>query len=858
VRVPASLALAAVAVASAFYLLPSSIAIVSWTADGPSRIAVLAPLSRLWLALAVSAVVFTALGLSIRHSGGRDRLGRASLRLSLALVWVVPFLPWLPDRAPFLLILAGPLRWAVLAFAAGGAGAAMLSDVTWAALKGCATRWSGARAFRAAAFAVSLVVYLGLGLRFHAAAGFSGDEPHYLVIAHSLLVDRDLDIANNHERRDYRAFFGGELRPDYLQRGQGGEIYSIHAPGLPAILLPAYAVAGPTGAVVVMGVLAALAALAIFDLAVLAGGAAAGAVTWAAMCLTVPFIPHAWLIYPEAIGAFVVAWSALWIWRGGDGTRRLLVHGALLALLPWVHTKFVVLTVLLAAWQCARLLPRIKALAVFLAPIALSIGAWLFFFYRLYGTFDPQAPYGASAALNAVRNIPHGVLGLVFDQKFGVLAYSPVYLLGAIGFVLMVREARLRGFAIGSSVVFAGFLFATTRFYMWWGGSSAPARFLLPVLPLLAPAIALAVTRLNGVAGRAAVAASFVVGIGVAAICMASPRGELLFSDPHGTSRLLQTLQGSAPLDTSLATFTEEDWHAPLGVLALWLMGFGAAAGLTLSAVRVGLARTPFAAAATMMLVFGLAASGLVFGNGADQEAIVNRGRLSLIRAFDPSRFRAVDVSARRRLPEAELADRLALTLSALPERGDVLPEGEYEARTPQGTAMRFALPVPAPVSFILADTALAHAAVTIRSARFAAGAERSGAEISSIERLGNSPTRYLAYVGDTSYPEGGVFWTRGTDTARLLLVPAGAAQLLLTLHIGPSGGGVALDVDARHVDLEMTPNETRDVTVPLSLDAGRVRLAIRAARSFTPAAVDKASDDQRALGVQVRPRLLP
>ena len=86
---------------------------------------------------------------------------------------------------------------------------------------------------------VVAVASLVLGLFYVNLKLATGDEPHYLVIAQSLLKDGDLKIENNHRRGDYRAFFGGELRPDYLQRGRNGEIYSIHAPGLPVLVAPA-------------------------------------------------------------------------------------------------------------------------------------------------------------------------------------------------------------------------------------------------------------------------------------------------------------------------------------------------------------------------------------------------------------------------------------------------------------------------------------------------------------------------------------------------------------------------------------------------------------------------------------------
>ena len=82
-------------------------------------------------------------------------------------------------------------------------------------------------------------------------------------------------------------------------------IYSIHAPGLPALLVPAFAIGGYRGAVVMLCLFGALAALAVFDLATLLAGPAAAWATWAAVCLTVPFVPHAWLIFPEMPGALL-------------------------------------------------------------------------------------------------------------------------------------------------------------------------------------------------------------------------------------------------------------------------------------------------------------------------------------------------------------------------------------------------------------------------------------------------------------------------------------------------------------------------------------------------------------------------
>lgn len=882
------LALAAVAVAVAVYLIPASVQIVAWPAGGPVRVALLAPLSRLWWALAASVLLCGVLTFAWRRSGADvDRLAAGVTPLSLLVLWLVPFLPWLPDRAPLLLVLAGPLRWVILAAALSWGLARLRPRLTL-------PRFALGRSV---VFVASLVLYVSLGLRFTSAAGFGGDEPHYLVITHSLLVDHDLDIANNHERRDYRAFFPGDLRPDYLQRAQHGEIYSIHAPGLPALLVPAYAAGGASGAIVAMAILAALTALAVFDTAVLLAGPHTATLVWAAVCLTVPFLPHAWLIYPELPGALVVAWSVLWIREPDASSRRTFVHGVLLACLPWLHTKFVVFLALLAAWQCLRLRPRVKQLAVLLAPIAMSVAAWLYFFHRTYGTLDPEAPYGSSTKLNVLaQNIPHGILGLLFDQKFGLFVYSPIYVLALAGLVMMWRDARLRAFAAGLTLVGAAFLLSTTRFYMWWGGSSAPARFLVPVVPLLAPGIAVAVDRLRGVAGRAAVFVLLLASLGIAAVCLAPPRAGYLFSDPHGVAGLVQAMQGSAPLDASLPTFTEEHWHAPLVLLLMWLSAIGVGAAVTAVAVRSTLARSSWAAAATAILAAGATAGVLVGGRAVTSRArVAARGQLELMHAYDAARLRPLDLERLRRLSVPELFSALTVAVRRDPDSASgglfddpfELPEGEYEARVwfggdrphageiraslsehimvartagPLGnpSVVRFRMAVPARLRIGLTDGAAAAAArlVEIAPLQLAAGAARSGLTVTALEPVEGRPESYMAYADEHTYPEGGVFWTRGTETGHLVLVPARATELRLILHVGPNNGRVAVEVANRHLDIDMAANETREVVLPLPPGALTVAMSVRASRAFRPAEADPASDDQRRLGCQVRPRL--
>ena len=63
----------------------------------------------------------------------------------------------------------------------------------------------------------------------------------------------------------------------------------------------------------------------------------------------------------------------------------------------------------------------------------------------MYGEFDPEAPYGTYTRMFVLaKNIPRGALGLLFDQKFGLLVYSPVYVLAVLGAWWLMRDRQDR------------------------------------------------------------------------------------------------------------------------------------------------------------------------------------------------------------------------------------------------------------------------------------------------------------------------------------------------------------------------------------------------------------------------------
>ncbi|MGE3956247.1 MAG: hypothetical protein AB7H96_05965 [Vicinamibacterales bacterium] len=872
------------AMAVAAWLTPASVHIVHWPASGPTRLALLAPT---WQLLAWTTAALATYG-AVRVLGRTAPAARILTPFMLLWLVAVPYLPWLPDRLPLLLVLGGPLRWVLVA------GVGVRSFLLWRGDRPLPD--PGQYVGRRMVFAASLALYLVFGLWNLDANGIGGDEPHYLVITESLLRDGDLDIENNHQRGDYRAFFRGDLRPDFLQRGLNGVLYSIHAPGLPALLLPVYAVAGHRGAVAFIALMGALAALAVFDLGVLLAGSTVAVLTWLAVCLTVPFIPHSWSIFPEMPGALLVAWGVLWLVRPVDevGAGRWVVRGLALSLLPWLHTKFIVFLAVLSLGFGLRLLRQVPRLLAIATPIALSCAAWLASFYVMYGTVNPEAPYGAYTQVYVLTsNIPHGLLGLFFDQKFGLLVYSPVYLLAVAGAWIGLRDPRHRFVTAILLLIVVGFVGSTARLYMFWGGSSAPARFFVPLLPCLAPFIALALSRARSVPAIAASAVTLAASLGVAAVGIASPERLMLFSNPHGRARILELLQGGSPLSLVLPTFTDPDWPSHVVPLVLWVVAAGVGGAVLVLMSRLT-ARGPWAALAASMLAF--LAAGAAFTArppAAAREATAVRGDLDVLWRYDRDRFRPFAYDTLER-PTRERVLELAtvrLRPSVLPDAmGPVdlgpleLPPGEFEAsvwfnggssrdgevlvagpRTVFGRAdAPLSNPARFPVVFPVAgrrvvvrvpDATVARAITEVRLEPHdvPAPSQRDPRPVRAVENLGTRPGAYLVYTDGDAYPEMGTFWTRGTAATTVLVAPGGAPAMTLTLSTGPMSGTVSVTLGGQTRQVAMTAN--REVQIDLDLPAGErlVPLTIGSSVMFRPSEVNPALADSRGLGCQVR-----
>jgi len=224
----------------------------------------------------------------------------------------------------------------------------------------------------------------------------------------------------------------------------------------------------------------------------LTASAMAAWLAWAALSLSTPFFLHAFTVFPDAPGALCVAAAVAFLvqleFRGTARSAAVWLTGTALAALPWLHTRFAVLAIALGLMIGLRLVRTHARLAVrFFTIPCISAVAWFGYFWTIWGTVNPSAPYGALTDL-AWRHAGTGTLGLLLDQRYGLLATAPGLLCGFAGLACLVpRRPRL---AAELTLVVVPYVTAASSYGMWWGGFGGPARFLVAIVPVAAVPVA--------------------------------------------------------------------------------------------------------------------------------------------------------------------------------------------------------------------------------------------------------------------------------------------------------------------------------------------------------------------------------
>lgn len=335
-----------------------------------------------------------------------------------------------------------------------------------------------------------------------------GDEPHYLLLTYSLLVDHDFDLTNNYTNLDYLAFYPRKLPDQHSVQTFRGQTMLWHDVGLPILLVPAYALGGRLGTMFEMNLIGAFLALGFYLVAVNLGASRKAAVVTAYLfSFTMPLSHYASQIFPELLGGTCTLWAVIcFMWYTQSGRSRLLLcAGVLTGVLPWLCIRYWMLAIPFGTVVAGYLLfqgrscrqTRVQDLLVFAAPIVVLIAAFSAFDHHLFGTILPNAGYLSIAESfpQFHANILVGLAGMLLDRSYGLLPLAPMYLAAFAGMWSMRRKQTWFVAALFLPAL-ANLLFMSLSQF-WAGGWCPPGRYVIATAALWVPFAAVHLSRMR-------------------------------------------------------------------------------------------------------------------------------------------------------------------------------------------------------------------------------------------------------------------------------------------------------------------------------------------------------------------------
>jgi hypothetical protein len=211
--------------------------------------------------------------------------------------------------------------------------------------------------------------------------------------------------------------------------------------------------------------------------------------------LSPPLLVHSTLFFTELPSAAV----ALFVFRRTHtalpvSLQSWLLTGAAIGLLVLLHVRNIGLAIALAALALRAARPRAGssgALAL-LAGLAMLLLVRTGINHTFWGTWvtTPHAALGRPAGIVATaREAGIRLAGITIDQEFGLLPYAPILILVPLGLATMRDRRSAAAIVFASACYVALILWPVTNVHGWMGGWSPAARFMVPIVPLLALAL---------------------------------------------------------------------------------------------------------------------------------------------------------------------------------------------------------------------------------------------------------------------------------------------------------------------------------------------------------------------------------
>lgn len=335
-----------------------------------------------------------------------------------------------------------------------------------------------------------------------------GDEPHLAAMTSSVAFDRDFALANQYAQVELegssaagKRFAGKPIERHLVEKANGAQF--SHGLGLPLLAAPfvwvAQSLFGLPWPDPILGILAVLASFC----GLLCGadllGRFLGDRRQGRFFAVTLFCSSPLWFYSRTFFTEPFVWSGVVVAVWLAARRSFFASGALLGAAILIREPALVVAAPLLVGMALLCGFKASAKAAIGPTVALVAVACRNLFLNGGGLFDFPQPFQYGDVLA-------GTLGLLLDRGHGLVPFMPLAVLAPFGTSLGSDRAERVVLLCGAAAFILYFLLAAS-WVDWRGGSCFGPRLIVPALPLLAPAIALAWQRL----GRGRTAASFLL-----------------------------------------------------------------------------------------------------------------------------------------------------------------------------------------------------------------------------------------------------------------------------------------------------------------------------------------------------------
>ena len=339
----------------------------------------------------------------------------------------------------------------------------------------------------------------------------TGDEPHYLIAAHSLAVDGDLSLRDDYSNQDYRLFYEGEITKRTTFNPDRTKELPAFSPGLSFFLTPFYWLAFhwfPSNLVPFLRCLmCAVTAIALYQLMLffqeLSGSEKGIIPVIPVFALASPVITYCGLFYPEMIAFLLIVIALRQIHLAENHPLRCSIVLAIISTsLIWLHPKYLALSVLviligfrklaIAARNRDHSLTGMRIMHALLSMAGLFTFFW--FLHSEYGSWSPNRIYGgvqketsllallSREGIDRVWTMIRMIPAYFVDQRFGILVYTPAYI---AFFPAIIWSTYKEGTKLSPLLI----LFLAHFLLLSWGaqmgGFAPPSRHFVVMVPFL-------------------------------------------------------------------------------------------------------------------------------------------------------------------------------------------------------------------------------------------------------------------------------------------------------------------------------------------------------------------------------------